>query len=196
MTLRKWHIGDKGKWKGKKMDSKAKAKGKAETKASVRKDGGKSLFLALACACATLCPPQSLAHHHCPPPPPPTVHDPHGCSLISGTIGFVGGVLSSIGLTSKPKPQVVVVNQSMGYMPIPQEAKPMANPTTTVTTVEEKGGWFSRKKTVTVTTQVVQNDQNADLVWVEGYYVERKRGNYVETSFVPGHWEKRKGTVR
>lgn len=156
------------------------------------------LFLALASAYATLCPLQSLACPHRPyPPPPPPEHHVRDCSLVSGAIGFVGGVLSSIGVMSKPKPEVVVVNQSMGYIPIPQEAKPTASPTTTVTTIEEEedgGGWFSRRKRgkrIVVKTETVHNDADSALVWVEGYYVERKRGNYVETSFVPGHWEKR-----
>lgn len=155
------------------------------------------LFLALASAYAILCPLQSLAYPHrpSPPPPPPPEHHVRDCSLISGAIGFVGGVLSSIGVVAKPKPEVVVVNQSMGYIPIPQEAKPTVSPTTTITTIEEEdgGGWFSRRKRgkrIVVKTEVVHDDDST-LVWVEGYYVERKRGNYVETSFVPGHWEKR-----
>ena len=158
-----------------------------------------SILLALASAYAILCPMQSLAHPrhpYPPPPPPPPEHRVRDCSLLSGTIGFIGGVLSSVGIVAKPKPEVVVVNQSMGYVPIPQEAKPVASPTTTITTIEEEdgGGWFSRRKKgkrIVVKTEVAQNDANSDLVWVEGYYVERKRGNYVETSFVPGHWEKR-----
>lgn len=155
-----------------------------------------SILLALASAYATLCPLQSLAHPRHPYPPPPPEHHVRDCSLLSGTIGFIGGVLSSVGIVAKPKPEVVVVNQSMGYVPIPQEAKPVASPTTTITTIEEEdgGGWFSRRKKgkrIVVKTEVVHNDAYSDLVWVEGYYVERKRGNYVETSFVPGHWEKR-----
>ena len=155
-----------------------------------------SILLALASAYATLCPLQSLAHPRHPYPPPPPEHHVRDCSLLSGTIGFIGGVLSSVGIVAKPKPEVVVVNQSMGYVPIPQEAKPVASPATMITTIEEEdgGGWFSRRKKgkrIVVKTEVVHNDVNTGLVWVEGYYVERNRGNYVETSFVPGHWEKR-----
>lgn len=26
-------------------------------------------------------------------------------------------------------------------------------------------------------------------VWVEGYYIESRRGNFTETRYIPGHWE-------
>lgn len=119
-----------------------------------------------------------------PPPPPPERHE---CSIISGTIGLVRGILSAIGLCEGDRAETVVVVDDMPYVRPSDEILPRVSPSsvTTVETTEENG-----KRTRVTTT--VRTDSDSAIVWVEGYFVERKMGNYVESTFVPGHWENRK----
>ena len=128
-----------------------------------------------------------FAHHNPPPPQHPRHHTSTDCNIISGVIGFIGGVFTGVGLAQKEQPKVIVVRDDLSYLPPSNDILPKVNPTTTttVTTVDKK------HNTITTTTTTIQPNPNSRLVWVEGYWVEKRRGNYVESTYIPGHWENR-----
>jgi len=143
----------------------------------------KTIILALLASSIAI---PSFAHHHGCPPPPPSHHHHHDCNLLSGTLGFIGGVFTGIGLC-QPKTTTVVVNPSMTYVPPATTALPRVTPSTTTTTVSTS----NKDGTTTTQTTTVQTNPNSTLVWVEGYYVQKHRGSFIESTYVPGHWETR-----
>lgn len=79
------------------------------------------------------------------------------------------------------------------YVGPSRDALPRVTPSAVATRVTETS--TDRKgKTTVCTYTTTAGGEGSSLVWVEGYFVDtrEKGGNYVRSTYVPGHWETRK----